>query len=80
VTPSQAIRQRCLSVLREADTLARLGGDEFAVLLPSTGDAEGASLVALRLQQALEDPFVLDNQRVHISASIGIALSPELGE
>jgi diguanylate cyclase (GGDEF)-like protein/PAS domain S-box-containing protein len=73
------VGQRWLAVLRQGDTLARLGGDEFALLLPSTGDAEGASLVALRLQQALEDAFVLDDQRVHVSASIGLAVFPEHG-
>ncbi|MCA1644918.1 MAG: EAL domain-containing protein [Chloroflexi bacterium] len=73
------VGQRWQAVLHESDTLARLGGDEFAVLLASTGDVEGASLVALRLQQALEDAFIVLEERVNIGASIGIALFPEDG-
>ena len=60
--------------LRASDTIGRLGGDEFVVL------AEGPSsvapdMVAVRLLQALEEPFPLDSEArplLHVSASIGI--------
>jgi diguanylate cyclase (GGDEF)-like protein len=62
-------------LLREEDTLARLGGDEFAVVL-DPGDEAGASVAGLRLRAALEQSFEVGGMRVHIDASVGIALFP----
>jgi diguanylate cyclase (GGDEF)-like protein len=66
---------RLSACLREADLPIRLGGDEFVVVLMD-GDAGYATAVAQRLTDRLAEPFVLDAVRVHISASIGIALAP----
>jgi diguanylate cyclase (GGDEF)-like protein len=61
--------------LRERDTLARLGGDEFAVVL-NPGDEAAASAAGLRLRAALEESFAVGDIRVHIDASVGIAMYP----
>jgi diguanylate cyclase len=66
---------RLSACLREADLPVRLGGDEFVVVLVD-GDAAYATAVAQRLTDRLAEPFVLDTARVHIGASIGIALAP----
>lgn len=58
--------------LRSKDTLARLGGDEFAVLLPDIKDKDQVSMIASRIRDAAESRFIIENQHVHISASIGI--------
>jgi len=75
----EQLGQRLGSVLRSSDTIARLGGDEFAVLLP-TATFEDARLIADRLLQVLEEPFVLGSLQLEIDASIGIALSPDHGQ
>ncbi len=72
--------QRLRAVLRTADTVARLGGDEFAVLLPAAGNAPAASLMAEKILEALEKPFVIEGQSIEVSASIGIALCPQDGD
>ncbi|MGH8893509.1 MAG: putative bifunctional diguanylate cyclase/phosphodiesterase, partial [Actinomycetes bacterium] len=59
-------------------TVARLGGDEFAVLIPPSV-VEPADHVAQVLLDALEDPFIVDEERLHLSGSAGIALAPEHG-
>ena len=64
--------------LEMASMVARLGGDEFAVLLPGV-DAERASQVAHSLLQALEGPFLSEEHALEITASIGIATSPDHG-
>ena len=64
--------------LREGDTVARLGGDEFAIVLPGVDEA-GASRVAANLLSSLERPFVVDNEALHVGASVGIALYPDHG-
>jgi PAS domain S-box-containing protein len=57
------------------DTLARLGGDEFTILLDDIRDPIEAVRVAERMQAELAAPFVVDNQEIVVSASIGIAAS-----
>jgi diguanylate cyclase (GGDEF)-like protein len=65
---------------RETDTLARLGGDEFGVLLTET-PREGALFVAQRLLHILSGAdIVIENRRLHTSASIGIAVCPDDGQ
>jgi len=70
----QDVAARLRSALRGADTVARLGGDEFAVLLPSV-DIAGATHVAETLLAALEAPFLVEEHRFTVEASIGIATS-----
>ncbi|WP_199710859.1 putative bifunctional diguanylate cyclase/phosphodiesterase [Noviherbaspirillum cavernae] len=76
----QKVTARFKEVLRRGDTLARLGGDEFTLLLPDLRDRQDAALVADKFLRCLEQPFELDRQEVHVSASIGIAIYPEDGE
>jgi diguanylate cyclase len=74
----QVLRQlgpRLAGLLRSGDTLARLGGDEFAVVL-APGDEASASAAGLRLRAALERSFEVGDIRVHIDASVGIAIFP----
>ena len=74
----QVLRQigpRLSGLLRTEDTLARLGGDEFAVVL-TPGDETSASAAGLRLRSALERSFEVGGIRVHIDASVGIAIFP----
>ncbi len=68
-----AVRLR--HALHAEDILTRLGGDEFLAILPDI-DADSASLVAQRLIGTFADPFQLNGQRLHITASIGISLFP----
>ena len=75
----QQVAKRMCNVLRESDTVARLGGDEFAILLTSS-DREHAMQIAKKLLSALEQPFVLEGQSLHVGASIGIALCPMHGD
>ncbi len=57
------------------DTLARLGGDEFAILLDDIRSPIEAVRVAERVQAELATPFAINEHKIVISASIGIASS-----
>jgi PAS domain S-box-containing protein len=57
------------------DNLARLGGDEFSILLDDMQDPIEAVRVAERIQAELAAPFVINQEEIVISASIGIASS-----
>lgn len=63
----------CQLHLRSSDAMARLGGDEFVLLLPETPGADSMSTL-LRLQRSLaQRPLPLDQQRVPVHFSAGIA-------
>jgi len=68
------VAARIRTCLRDVDTAARFGGDEFAILLEEAGDAEGAILIAERLQASVSRPYTLDGEEVAISVSIGVAV------
>lgn len=70
------LAQRLQRAVRSKDTLARLGSDQFVVLLEKDGTAEAAQLVAERLQEMLEPPFISSGRYLLMTASIGIALYP----
>lgn len=74
----QQIGPRLSAALRDSDSIARLGGDEFAVILP-LAEAGHAELVARKILEALEKPFVIEGVPVAIEGSIGIAVAPEHG-
>ena len=69
------IGPRLRALLRPGDTLARLGGDEFALVLVPADEATG-SAAGLRVRAALEEPFAVAGIRLHVDASVGIALFP----
>lgn len=76
----QEVARRLLQVVHPDSLLARLGGDEFALFHPiglSRGEAER---YGAKLQAALEQPWTIDEHRVDVRASIGVAVAPADGE
>jgi diguanylate cyclase (GGDEF)-like protein/PAS domain S-box-containing protein len=76
----QAVAQRLRNELREADTLARVGGDEFNLLIPEINDAHDARNLAEKILRIAAQPFVLKNEEIFISFSIGISIYPTDGD
>lgn len=70
---------RLTESVRDTDTISRLGGDEFIVLLPNTTH-EQAAIVALRMMANIAKPFIIQDQTIFVTASIGIALYPDDGD
>ena len=71
----QIIAPRLSNQLRASDTVCRMGGDEFAVILPQAG-VEESGLVAKKILAAIAEPMILENNKITLGISIGIALSP----
>ncbi|MHC6227507.1 sensor domain-containing protein [Pseudomonas sp. X10] len=75
--------QRLLDCVDEDDTVARMGGDEFTLLLQPRASREMALNRAIHVAESilarLVRPFVLENREFFVTASIGIALSPQDG-
>ncbi len=76
----KTVAQRLRSELREADTLARVGGDEFNLLIPEINDIQDARNLAQKILNMTTAPFVINNEEIHISFSIGIAIYPQDGD
>ena len=74
---------RLLTCVNDDDTVARMGGDEFTLLLQPCGTRELALNQAIRVAEqilaSLVKPFVLENREFFVTASIGVALSPQDG-
>jgi len=77
------VARRITGVLRKADSVSRQGGDEFTMLLENLtgpGGRAEAEEAARRIIAVVNEPVVLDGQRFHIGASIGIAFYPQDGD
>ena len=76
----RAVAERLSLILNERDTLARLGGDDFVVLMVDMPGAEQAGAAADLLLKAMQEPFELDDKKMYVGASIGVALFPDNGD
>ncbi len=68
--------KRLQGCVAHKDLVARLGGDEFIILL-SEANANYVEALALRVLEALSQPFQLDDTHGYVSASLGIAIYPD---
>ncbi len=70
------IARRIGNTLREGDTVARLGGDEFVVLLPNLNHLEECIATLNRINEAIAQPFHIQEQTVCLTTSIGVSIFP----
>lgn len=69
-----------LQALEMADaTVGRLGGDEFAILVAPAGSIADLQILGERVLQAARLPFLFENQKLTVSASVGISVFPDNG-
>ncbi|WP_372777204.1 EAL domain-containing protein [Litorivivens sp.] len=73
----KSLGQRFSAMLRDEDVVARLGGDEFTVMLPGITDADSCTRVAQEIIALAQEPIIIDEHEVHITASVGISLFPQ---
>ncbi|MDD5232132.1 MAG: PAS domain S-box protein [Syntrophales bacterium] len=76
----QKVAQRLTELLRKTDTVARMGGDEFLILLTDFTRTDTASVVARKILKLFQKPFDVDEHRLRITTSIGIAVYPDHGD
>lgn len=60
-------------MVRNSDVVARFAGDEFIVILPETTPKEAIAMMDRIRTHFLEHPLILDDIRIPISISFGIA-------
>jgi diguanylate cyclase (GGDEF)-like protein len=66
--------------LRQTDLLARLGGDEFMVIVEEFDDPEVLNRIAQKLQDAVSQPFEVEEHDIYVTSSIGISVYPDDGD
>lgn len=70
---------RLKKVVRQIDTLTRFAGDKFVVLLPQLAMPETAAYVAQRLIDSIVLPFNVGDEKVLLTACVGVAIYPHDG-
>jgi diguanylate cyclase len=67
------VAARVRSAIRDNDVVARFGGDEFAILQSDVDELDSAGTLAAKIGQVVAQPYDIDGNLIHISASIGIS-------
>lgn len=74
------VGQRLKTRVRKVDTVARLGGDEFAILVEDITAPYIAAKVAEEILGVMAEPIGVDEYRLMVTPSVGIALYPTDGD
>ncbi|WP_421239822.1 putative bifunctional diguanylate cyclase/phosphodiesterase [Aeromonas enteropelogenes] len=73
------VSDRLVSRVRTEDLVARIGGDEFAFLVPGIVTRRQAEVFAKQVIGSFARPFMLANQHLYVTATIGMTLCPSDG-
>jgi diguanylate cyclase (GGDEF)-like protein len=71
--------KRLGKVVRRSDTIARIGGDEFTVLLHNIGSRPKVIMLAQKIIDETNKPYLIEGHEFIVNCSIGIAIYPESG-
>jgi diguanylate cyclase (GGDEF)-like protein len=73
------IAKRLRSCLRKTDTIARVGGDEFLIIMDEMKDITYVQKVSEKILLCFKSSFVIGQQELNITVSIGISIYPDDG-
>lgn len=74
------VAKRLRQCVRDTDTVCRMGGDEFTAVLGGIQSLENVRAIAEKMLASLASPFNVQDQHLHISTSIGVAMYPQDGD
>ena len=74
------VAERLLRAVGDQATVARLGGDEFALVIANATTPDRAVNIVKELNAELSRPIEMDGLTLAVTASAGIALTPEHGD
>ncbi len=73
----KAVSRRLSHSVRRGDTVARLGADEFTIILQDSQELADLPAVAGKTLEAIAKPIQIEENELHVSASIGVSLYPD---
>lgn len=73
------VSKRLIKCVRKQDVVCRYGGDEFIILMNDIDESKVIK-VAKRIIKEFNSPFLIGNQEIFTSPSIGISLYPTDGD
>ena len=76
----QRVAERLTETAEGAARVYRLGGDEFVLVFPDCGDPVLVSEIVDQALRRLAERFDIDEQRLFIGASAGLAIAPAHGQ
>ncbi|MDP3088268.1 MAG: diguanylate cyclase [Methylotenera sp.] len=74
------VADRLVAAVRQEDTVARFGGDEFVIVLWELNDAYEVPDLVSKILMAVSQPYNINRQTVHITASAGVSIYPTHSE
>lgn len=76
----KSVASRLKSTLRDSDVLARVGGDEFNIFIDGFAHISEVQVLAQKVLDEFEEPFVSIDNEIVTTTSIGISVYPDDGE
>lgn len=74
------VAERLKNSVRDTDVVSRHGGDEFIVILPNLKSYDYALKVSKTIISRMSEPFMINEQKMQATFSIGMSLYPEDGD
>ncbi len=74
-----AIGSRIRETIGRNHTVFRIGGDEFVISVPDFIEIKEVEEIADKILNAFAEPFEIENSRIPITVSLGIAIYPDHG-
>jgi diguanylate cyclase (GGDEF)-like protein/PAS domain S-box-containing protein len=76
----KSVATRLTEIVRKHDTVVRLGGDEFVIVRSDIHTDADVGIFAQRILDVFQEPHILEDQTVTVTASIGVVVYPDDGE
>ena len=73
------VAQRLVRVVGEEGIVGRLGGDEFEIIVPYGNSSERLSRVAEEIIRNISEPYLIHDNPINVSCSVGIATTHDSG-
>ncbi len=76
----KSVSERMSHLIRKGDTVARMGGDEFLLIFPTIKRDEDVILIASKIIETFQTPFLCNAHELKVTTSLGISIYPKDGE
>ncbi|MBP2657803.1 MAG: diguanylate cyclase/phosphodiesterase with and sensor(s), partial [Firmicutes bacterium] len=75
----QEVAERLQLCIRDEDTACRMSADEFIIILTDIEKSSNVTKIIARLTATLSMPFIVGDNELRLTASIGVSLYPHNG-